>query len=257
MKYILNKIENQICTLTINRPDQYNALNIDVLRELDEKLDWIKFETDARAVILTGIGHKAFIAGADIGAMQKMNTIKAKEFSKIGQEITIKIEEFNIPIIAAVNGFALGGGCEFALACHIRYASENAIFGQPEVTLGLIAGWGATYRLPKIIGQSRAMKMLLSGEIINANEAKKIGLIDAIINQKNLIKESIKFLKKIINNSPIAIANTIKAVNSNSQDIINHLENEKKLFKKTFLSEDSKEGINAFLKKRQAKFKGE
>ncbi|SVC00419.1 uncharacterized protein METZ01_LOCUS253273, partial [marine metagenome] len=147
---LLKKLENQICTLTINRPDQYNALNINVLKELDSSLDWILNETDAKVVIITGKGDKAFIAGADIQSMQKMDKIQANEFSIIGQELTLRIENFNIPIIAAVNGFALGGGCEFAMACHIRYASENAVFGQPEVTLGLIAGWGGTQRLPDL-----------------------------------------------------------------------------------------------------------
>ena len=149
MELILKKLENGICTFTINRPDQYNALNKDVLTELDSKLDSIIEDTDCRVIIITGSGDKAFIAGADIQEMLKMNENQAQEFSKIGQDLTIKMEECKIPIIAAVNGFALGGGCEFAMACHIRYATENAVFGQPEVSLGLIAGWGGTQRLPR------------------------------------------------------------------------------------------------------------
>ena len=140
MDLIIIKIEKDICTLTINRPDQYNALNLEVLKELNLKLDWILEETNIRAVIITGVGDKAFIAGADIKSMNKMNEKEAESFSKYGQELTLKMEGYKLPIIAAVNGFALGGGCEFAMACHIRYASENAVFGQPEVGLGLIAG---------------------------------------------------------------------------------------------------------------------
>ena len=144
MDLILVKIEKDICTLTINRPDQYNALNLEILKELNLKLDWILEKTNIRAVIITGVGDKAFIAGADIKAMNKMNEKEAELFSKYGQELTLKMEGYKLPIIAAVNGFALGGGCEFAMACHIRYASENAVFGQPEVGLGLIAGFFGT-----------------------------------------------------------------------------------------------------------------
>ena len=187
MDLILKKIENDICTLTINRPEQYNALNIEVLKELDSILNWILEETTVRVVIITGNGEKAFIAGADIHVMRKMDEKEAELFSKYGQDLTRKIEEFKLPIIAAVNGFALGGGCEFAMACHIRYASENAVFGQPEVGLGLIAGFGGTQRLPRLVGKGLAMELLLSGNNINADEAYRIGLVNKVVPIKELI----------------------------------------------------------------------
>ena len=150
---------NNVCILTINRPDQYNALNEDVLKELDKNIQCIENEKNCLAVILTGAGEKAFIAGADIKAMSQMNKRSAQAFSKLGQNLTLRIERLHVPVIAAVNGFALGGGNEFAMACHIRYASDNAIFGQPEVSLGLIAGFGGTQRLPRLIAKGNAMEM--------------------------------------------------------------------------------------------------
>ena len=159
---------SNICTLTINRPDHYNALNEELLKDLDKEIQWIENKNSCRVVILTGAGNKSFIAGADIKAMSRMDHHSAKEFSKLGQELTMRIERLHVPVIAAVNGFALGGGCEFAMACHIRYASHNAIFGQPEVGLGLIPGFGGTQRLPRLIGKGRAMEILLSGKNITA-----------------------------------------------------------------------------------------
>ena len=166
MNLVLSKFKNKVCTLTINRPEQYNALDIDVLKELDAQFDAISNQKDCRVVILTGMGDKAFIAGADIKAMSRMDINAARKFSKFGQDLTVKIEEFEIPVIAAVNGYALGGGCEFAMACHIRYASDNAVFGQPEVGLGLIAGFGGTQRLSGLVGKGRALEILLSGNSI-------------------------------------------------------------------------------------------
>ena len=257
MKYLLNKLENQICTLTINRPEQYNALNINVLKELDNSLDWILNETDSKVVIITGKGDKAFIAGADIQSMQKMDKIQANEFSIIGQELTLRIENFNIPIIAAVNGFALGGGCEFAMACHIRYASENAVFGQPEVSLGLIAGWGGTQRLPDLVGKGIALEILLSGTNISAERAESIGLINKVIKSENLINSVESLARSIIKNSPLAISSTLKAVNVDKKlSLKERLDLEKKEFASLFDTEDTYEGITAFIEKRKAKFTG-
>ena len=258
MDLILVKIEKDICTLTINRPDQYNALNLEVLKELNLKLDWILEETNIRAVIITGVGDKAFIAGADIKSMNKMNEKEAESFSKYGQELTLKMEGYKLPIIAAVNGFALGGGCEFAMACHIRYASENAVFGQPEVGLGLIAGFGGTQRLPRLVGKGMAFELLLSGRNINADEALKIGLVNKVVPLKELILTVEKLALSIIKNAPIAIKSTIDSVNVGADlSLKNGLNNEQEEFSKLFNSRDTKEGLLAFLEKRSPKFKGE
>jgi enoyl-CoA hydratase len=257
MDLILIKIEKDICTLTINRPDQYNALNLEVLKKLNLKLDWILEETNIRAVIITGMGDKAFIAGADIQAMNKMNEKEAELFSKYGQELTMKMESFKLPIIAAVNGFALGGGCEFAMACHIRYASENAVFGQPEVGLGLIAGFGGTQRLPRLAGKGMALEILLSGRNINADEALRIGLVNKVVPLKELILTVEKLALSIIKNAPIAIKSTIDSVNVGADlSLKNGLNNEQKEFSKLFNSRDTKEGLLAFMEKRSPKFKG-
>ena len=256
MSFILNKLENKICTLTINRPDQYNALNRDVLIELDSKLDSIIEATDCRVIILTGKGDKAFIAGADILAMQKMNANQAQEFSKMGQKLTLKIEQSKIPIIAAVNGFALGGGCEFAMACHIRYASENAVFGQPEVSLGLIAGWGGTQRLPQLVGKGNAMEILLSGQNIKADKAYSMGLVNKVVPMYELIPSVEKLAHSIVKNAPIALTATINAVNEGECSTYEGLLKEQTEFSKQFNTEDTREGLSAFVKKRSPKFLG-
>ena len=256
MRFILEKLENEICTLTINRPDQYNALNRDVLNELDSKLDSIIEEAGCRVIILTGKGDKAFIAGADIEAMQKMNANQAQEFSKMGQELTVKIEESKIPIIAAVNGFALGGGCEFAMACHIRYASENAVFGQPEVSLGLIAGWGGTQRLPRLVGKGKAMEILLSGQNIKADKAYSMGLVNKVVPMDELIPSVEKLAYSIIKNAPIAVTATINAVNEGECTTHEGLLKEQTEFSKQFNTEDTREGLSAFVEKRSPKFLG-
>ena len=257
MDLILKKIENDICTLTINRPEQYNALNIEVLKELDSILNWILEETTVRVVIITGNGEKAFIAGADIQAMSKMDEKEAELFSKYGQDLTRKIEEYKLPIIAAVNGFALGGGCEFAMACHIRYASENAVFGQPEVGLGLIAGFGGTQRLPRLVGKGLAMELLISGNNINADEAYRIGLVNKVVPIKELIPLTEKLAFSILKNATIAVTATINVVNYGvDTDLRNGLAYEQKEFAKLFNSNDTKEGLLAFVEKRSPEFTG-
>jgi enoyl-CoA hydratase len=190
--------------------------------------------------------------------MYKMNEKEAELFSKYGQELTMKMESFKLPIIAAVNGFALGGGCEFAMACHIRYASENAVFGQPEVGLGLIAGFGGTQRLPRLVGKGMAFELLLSGRNINADEALKIGLVNKVVPLKELILTVEKLALSIIKNAPIAIKSTIDSVNVGADlSLKNGLNNEQKEFSKLFNSRDTKEGLLAFMEKRSPKFKGE
>ena len=257
MTFILKKIKNKICILTVNRPEHYNAVNMDVLTELDAKLDWIIEETDCRAVILTGKGDKAFIAGADIQDMQKMNKNQAGEFSKMGQDLTIKIERFKIPIIAAVNGFALGGGCEFAMACHFRYASDNAIFGQPEVSLGLIAGWGGTQRLSRLVGKGRAFEILLSGKNINAEDAQIMGLVNKIVPFEKLMPTAINIATLIVKNAPLAVSATIKSINN--MDILSFKEGllkEQAEFSNLFNTEDTYEGLSSFVEKRKPEYSG-
>jgi len=257
MTFILKKIKNKICILTVNRPEHYNAVNMDVLSELDAKLDWIVEETDCRAVILTGKGDKAFIAGADIQAMQKMNKNQAEQFSKMGQDLTIKIERFKIPIIAAVNGFALGGGCEFAMACHFRYASDNAVFGQPEVSLGLIAGWGGTQRLPRLVGKGRAFEILLSGKNINAEDAQLMGLLNKVVPLEKLMPTVINIATLIVKNAPLAITATIKSINNVDILAFNEgLLQEQAEFFNLFDTEDTCEGLSAFVEKRKPKYSG-
>ena len=189
--------------------------------------------------------------------MQKMNKSQAHEFSKMGQDLTIKMEEYNIPIIAAVNGFALGGGCEFAMACHFRYASDNAVFGQPEVSLGLIAGWGGTQRLPRLVGKGRALEILLSGRNINAKEAELMGLVNKVLPLKDLMPTVEKLARSIIKNAPMAISATIKSVNKGDLYLISDgLLNEQKEFSTLFDTVDTQEGLSAFLEKRKAKYIG-
>ena len=248
---------NNVCILTINRPDQYNALNEDVLKELDKIIQCIENEKNCLAVILTGAGEKAFIAGADIKAMSKMDKESAQSFSKLGQDLTLRIERLHVPVIAAVNGFALGGGNEFAMACHIRYASDNAIFGQPEVSLGLIAGFGGTQRLPRLIGKGNAMEILLSGKNITANEALSMGLVNKVFPLKELMPAAKKLALTISKNSPLAIEGTLQAVNEGIEiDLISGLRKEQATFANLFDSSDTCEGLSAFVEKRPPDFKG-
>ena len=257
MNLVLSKFKNKICTLTINRPKKYNALNIDVLKELDAQFDVISNHKDCRVVILTGMGDKAFIAGADIQAMSRMDINAARTFSKFGQDLTVKIEEFDIPVIAAVNGYALGGGCEFAMACHIRYASDNAVFGQPEVNIGLLAGFGGTQRLPNLVGKGRALEILLSGKSISANEACSMGLVNKIFKQSELIPAAEKLAETIARNAPISVRSTIKLVkNRTNTSIEQGLLTEQEEFADLFRTADTAEGLTAFIEKRKPKFTG-
>ena len=257
MNLVLSKFKNKVCTLTINRPEQYNALDIDVLKELDAQFDAISNQKDCRVVILTGMGDKAFIAGADIKAMSRMDINAARKFSKFGQDLTVKIEEFEIPVIAAVNGYALGGGCEFAMACHIRYASDNAVFGQPEVGLGLIAGFGGTQRLTGLVGKGRALEILLSGNSISANEACSMGLVNKVFPITELIPASEKLAESIAENAPISIRSTIKLVNNRTNTIIQQgLLKEQDEFTDLFITDDTAEGLAAFIEKRKPEFTG-
>jgi enoyl-CoA hydratase len=251
---IKTKLENNIFTVIINRPDKLNALNRIVLDELDNVIDSVYTDDNIKAVIITGAGEKAFVAGADISEFISVEDNEGIPLAKRGQDIFFKIENCPKPVIAAVNGFALGGGCELAMACHFRLASSNAKFGQPEVNLGLIPGYGGTQRLTMHIGKGKAMELMMTGNMIDANEAKALGLINYVEAPENLIPKAKEILSIIITKSPIVISRIIEAVNFYfNKEGFNE---EVKLFGEVFSSADKKEGTAAFLEKRKPVFKG-
>ena len=241
--------------LSINNPLSLNAVNEEILDDLLYVLNfYIDNCNNIRSIIITGYGDKAFIAGADIKTMSTYNANESYQYSLNGQKLVSLISSSCKPVIAAVNGYALGGGCEIAMACHLRYASLNASFGQPEVKLGIIAGWGGTQNLPRLIGYSSALELLLTGEVINAEKAYKIGLVNKLV-EKNLLEEVFSLCIKINLNSANAIANTLKSVfKGYNMDIDNALSIESSNFKKSFEHNDSQKGLNAFLKKTKPKF---
>ena len=238
--------------ITINREKMLNAINSEILEELLNIFHYFKDKEFVRSIVITGSGDKAFIAGADIKTMSGYSPKEAYDYSQNGQQLVRSIINYKKPIIAAVNGYALGGGCEIASACHIRYASKNALFGQPEVKLGIIAGWGGTQNLPKLVGLSNAIDLLVSGKIINAEEGYRIGLVNAIFNQDNLIDEVINLTSVINRNSPNAIANTLSSIYY--KDSKEGYNNESKLFKDSFQHNDSKVGLTAFVNKSKPQF---
>ena len=254
MKYIKNKIINKISILTISN-GTHNTLNSDVLKELDSAITLNSKDDKVRCIIITGSGDKAFIAGADIKEMQNMSKEEAANHSRLGQKVFSKIQNLNKPVIAAINGYALGGGCELALACHIRYASEKAVIGQPEVKLGLIAGFGGTQRLGKIVSKGKAMEILLSGKMYSSAESLNMGLIDGIFENESLMESVQNILAPFVLNAPYAISKTIELVNKSYQlkedngFLIESIE-----FGKLFNESESNEGINAFIDKRKPDF---
>jgi len=257
MSTVETLIKNRIAIITINRPKQLNALSLQVLSDLNKAFQAVQDNDEVGIIILTGEGDKAFIAGADIKEMSKLSSDDAIKYSINGQSLTKYIENFAKPVIAAINGFALGGGCEFAMACHIRYASDTALLGQPEVGLGLIAGFGGTQRLPRLVGRGRALEILLSGGMISASDGKEMGLLNAIFPKESLMDECIDLALRILKNGPIAIRETIYAVNEGLDlSLEDGLNKEAQRFGTIFDSEDQTEGTNAFVEKRQAKFTG-
>jgi enoyl-CoA hydratase len=253
---LLTSSENGIFIITINRPDKLNALNKTVLDELNSVLDDVYGNTEIKSVIITGAGPKAFVAGADISEFNGLNKEEAKAMAKKGQDIFLKIENSHKPIVAAVNGFALGGGCELAMSCHFRVASENAKFGQPEVNLGLIPGYGGTQRLVQLIGKGKAMELLMSAHMIDANEAKQLGLVNYVTTSETLLEHTKQVLSIINSKAPLAIAGCIKAANAVFDESQNGFETELNEFGNCFVTEDMKEGVSAFLEKRKAVFTG-
>ena len=253
---LLVTADNGICTITINRPDKLNALNKDVFTDLNKALDEIENNPAIRSVIITGAGPKAFVAGADISEFSGLDKEQAIALAKRGQDTFARIENSSKPIVAAVNGFALGGGCELAMSCHFRIASENAKFGQPEVNLGLIPGYGGTQRLVQLIGKGKAMELLMSAHMIDANEAKQLGLVNYVTTPETLLEHTVKILGVINSKAPLAVAACIKAANAVFDETKNGFDLEISEFGDCFVTEDMKEGVGAFLEKRKAQFKG-
>jgi enoyl-CoA hydratase len=254
---ILFEKKEGIAYITINRPNVLNALNAQTLDELRRALIEIKKDDSLGAVIITGSGEKAFIAGADINELAVQTSASGKNFALNGQHIFSMIENLGKPVIAAINGFALGGGCELALACTLRVASENAELGQPEVNLGIIPGYGGTQRLPRLVGTGRAMELILTGGRIDANEAERTGLVNKVVPQSELIETAKVMAKKIMSKGPLAISYGIEAINKGMQMSLQEgLFLEATLFGLLCATEDMKEGTKAFLEKRKASFKG-
>lgn len=255
-KNLLYEVNDHVGVVKINRPEKLNSLNDETLNELYNCFTEIKNDKNIYVVILTGSGDKAFVAGADISELNKLNSITAKTFSEKGQSIFNLIENLGKPVIAAVNGYALGGGCELALACHIRFASDRAKFGQPEVNLGIIPGYGGTQRLTRLIGSGRAAELILSGDMIDAEEAYRIGLVNKIFSPEELLNETKKFAEKISNKGQVAISFALKSIVSCDELSEKEGQNlESSLFAICCGTEDFKEGTTAFLEKRKPNFK--
>lgn len=257
MEYNFLKSEKrgEILILTISAPKSLNALNSTILAEINDFVSNI--EKDTRVLIITGDGEKSFVAGADISEMANLNQAEGEAFGKRGADVFRKIERLPIPVIAAVNGFALGGGCELAMACDIRICSTNARFGQPEVGLGIVPGFSGTYRLTKLVGMGMAKQLIFTGKPIKADEALRIGLVNAVYEQTELMNEAVKLAESIIVNAPLAVAYAKECINEEYDLCADKaIEYETKLFGKCFASQDQKDGMRAFLNKEKAVFNG-
>lgn len=253
---LLTDLTNGIFTITINRPDKLNALNQQVMADLDNVMNEVYLNPDIKSAIITGAGPKAFVAGADISEFSGASVEEGKALAAKGQNIFFKIERSPKPVIACVNGFALGGGCELAMSCHFRLASENAKFGQPEVNLGLIPGYGGTQRLVQLIGKGRALELLMSAGMIDANTALQLGLVNYVVPQDELITKAKSILELINTKAPIAIAKCIESANAVFDETKDGYAVEVTAFGDCFATEDMKEGTTAFLEKRKATFTG-
>lgn len=253
---ILQDIREGILTITINRPDKMNALNKDTVNEIGWAVKSAGDNEEVKGIIITGAGEKAFVAGADISEFQNISIEQGSKFSANGHRVFNLIEKSKKPVVAAVNGFALGGGCELAMACHIRIAGDNAKFGQPEVNLGLIPGYGGTQRLVQHIGKGKALELMMTADMIGAEEAKNLGLVNQVFPQAELLSKAREVLKKIVSKSPIALTNVINCVNAYYTEDVNGLDFEIEAFGNCFGTEDFKEGTAAFLEKRKANFPG-
>ena len=259
---LLTSLENNIFTITINRPDKLNALNKQVFTDLNNVMDEVYNNADIKTVIITGAGPKAFVAGADITEFTGMSKEEAMAMAKRGQDVFFKIENSKKPVIAAVNGFALGGGCELAMACHFRLCSENAKFGQPEVNLGLIPGYGGTQRLTQLIGKGKSMELQMTAHLIDANEALQLGLVNYVTTAESLLERTKDILTIIQSKAPIAVGKIIECINvavvsdSAYTNGKSGFDKEIEAFGECFITDDMKEGTAAFLEKRKAVFQG-
>jgi enoyl-CoA hydratase len=254
-KNILFEVKENIGYVTVNRPSALNALNQDVLSELDHVFRYIDKAADVRVVILTGAG-RAFVAGADIAQMSELNTSEGRDMTIQGQRVMELIEGIDKPVIAAVNGFALGGGCELSMACDVRIASEKAKFGQPEVNLGIIPGFGGTQRLPRLVGKGMAKYLIYSAEMIDAAEAYRIGLVQKVVPHDDLLAEAEKYAKLVMSKAPVAVKMAKAAINNGiNLDLKSGVAFEAEAYVSTFCSEDRVEGMKAFVEKRPAEFK--
>lgn len=249
--------DGDVAVVIIDRQEKMNALNAEVIRELGEVFASLRDDDEVRGVVLTGAGEKAFVAGADIGELAKMDSLSGVEVSRAGQDVLLTIERFPKPVLAAVGGYALGGGCELALACHLRVGSDNARFGLPEVGLGIIPGYGGTIRLARLIGLGRAIEVTLTGDHIDAERAERIGLVSKVVPRADLLDEAKKLLRRVTANGPVAVrmalASIYRALDTSMADALDF---ESSLFGLLASTEDMREGMAAFLEKRKAEFQG-
>jgi enoyl-CoA hydratase len=250
-------VSDRVATLTVNRPDKLNALNDLTVSELGQAIEQVRTRSDVGGVILTGAGTRAFVAGADIAELATQGPLEGRERARRGQAVLRRIETSPKPVIAAINGFALGGGCELAMACHVRIASETAKFGQPEVKLGIGPGYGGSQRLPRLVGQGRALELILTGEMIDAREAHRIGLVNAVVPPAELLRTANELIRKMLANGPIALGLSIDAVVRGVElPLEDALLLEADSFGLLAATDDMREGMRAFLEKRQPRFTG-
>ncbi len=245
-----------ILTLTINRSDKLNALSVEVMDALEAAMDRAESDAMVKAIVLTGAGDKAFVAGADIGQFTRLDAETGAAFARRGQEVFGRLEAMKVPVIAAVNGYALGGGCELALACHLRVAAENAIFGQPEVNLGILPGYGGTQRLPRLVGRGLALEMILTGDRVGAQRAYEMGLVNQVVPAGQAVAAATAMAAKIAAKAPVAVALSLQAVYAADQPQAEGLAYEADLFGQACATEDLKEGASAFLEKRAPQWSG-
>ena len=257
LENVICEVDNTTAILTINRPKSLNALNRQTLDEIIHCFTELDKDSSVRAVIITGAGEKSFVAGADISYMHQFDALEGREFGRLGHQAMAVVEQFSRPVIAAVNGFALGGGCELALACDIRIASENAKFGQPEVNLGVIPGFGGTQRLPRLVGTGHASELLFTGDIIDASEAERIGLVNRVVPLEQLLDECRGIAAKIASRAAVAVTLCKEVVRDGVEmDLVRACQHEADIFGMCFASADQKEGMKAFLEKREPSFTG-
>lgn len=254
---ILLEMNDGVAVITLNRPDKLNALNAELLDALEHTLRHVQANPSARVVVITGSGPKAFAAGADIAQLHEQNGFSGRLFAERGQRVLSLIEHLGIPVIAAVNGFALGGGCEVAMACHMRFAADTARFGQPEVNLGVIPGYGGTQRLPRLVGLAKAIELILSGEMVGAEEAYRLGLVNRIYPAAELLEQTLAFARALAGKAPLALRACLEATQAaENSSALEGMTIEASVFARTCASEDFKEGTKAFLEKRPAAFTG-